>query len=100
TSADDAPKGYSSSRRDRAPVLTSTSLLTRSGCVAANRMAIGPVSYAAMTAARREPTASSAAPTSSAQSSHVGGVPRRIGSDTPVQGRTKPTYGPMEARLL
>jgi hypothetical protein len=70
-------------------VLNRMSALTRSGCSAANKIAIGPASAAAKTAVSLDPDASSTAPTSSAHSSQVGIATRGTPSDPPVTRRSK-----------
>jgi hypothetical protein len=70
-------------------VFIKTSAVTRSGSKAANIMAIGPASSAAMIAVLVEPTASSTARTSSAHSSHAGMALRAKPSEAPVPRRSK-----------
>ena len=65
------------------------SALTRSGCNAANMIAIGPASCAAKIAVRSDPAASSTARTSSAHSSQAGMALRARWSDAPVPRRSK-----------
>ena len=61
--------------------------VTRSGCVAAKSIAIGPASVCARRLARAEPAASMTALTSSACSSSVGAAEPR--SESPVPRRSK-----------
>src|SRR5512143_3084987 len=84
----------------RAYELISTSLSTRSGCVALNRSATGPPLSSAISVARSTFSASMTTRTSSIHCSIVGSALGGTGSDAPVPGWSNCSRRPMAASEL